>query len=60
MNGLEEVCKKLEEVEQWLKIQQSLDNGLQVTYSQMWGTILSIRMRLLSGTTKYERTEEST
>ena len=60
MNGLQEICEKLEEVEQWLKIQQSLDDGLQVTYSQMWGTILSIRMRLLSGTTKYERTEEST
>ena len=60
MNGLQEICEKLEEVEQWLKIQQSLDDGLQVTYSQMWGTIMSIRMRLLSGTTKYERTEEST
>lgn len=60
MNGLKEICEKLEEVERWLQIQQSLDDGLQVTYSQMWGTIMSIRMRLLSGITKGEPINEKT
>ena len=60
MNGLEEICEKLKEVERWLQIQQKEDTGLQTTYTQMWGTIMAIRLRLTTGITKGERNEEST
>jgi len=56
MNEVEEICEKLKDVEQWLHLQQKEDNGLKQAYAQMMGTITSIRMRLLTGITKGERT----